>query len=129
MKITFHLAPGIVPLSSPVNLTLETEASTGKALKDHIIDVYGLNPGLHIVYDGRIIGDNDIIPASSPCTLVLAKWQPSLDIELFDILHKIARQDPYLLSYLAVNPAKAREEVILYLKKTGGPLSKYFNYT
>lgn len=122
MILTLHLTPG---MQTPVNyLTLDTEATTGKQLKDDILNTYDLYPGLIIVHEGKIIKDQDSLQERA-VSYVLAKWQSSLDLEIFDILHTLASKDPYFLSHLAVNPLKAREEITSFIKQANLNLKKF----
>ncbi len=146
--ICFTLSTGEAP---PVSLTLETDAITGKELREHIVKKFDFNKGLFMICDGKFVKDDDYITDGSIITLT--KWKDSVagsvagsvaasatsqegysaqytgaevkqalktNAELmFLLMHNIAKADPFFLSYLAVNPVKAKHEMDKYLDQEG----------
>jgi len=118
-------------LTSQEQLSLETEASTGKDLREHIVQQFTFNKDLVMVCNGKIIKDDDRITDGSIITLT--KWKDPLPSSksltgaevkqalktdpdlMFLLMHNIAKVDPYFLSYLAVNPVKAKNVMEKYL--------------
>ncbi len=126
-------------LTSQEQLSLDTEADTGKELREHIVQQFAFNKDLIMVYNGKFIKDDDIITDGSIITLT--KWKISASVGsteeysaqytgsevkqalknnaelMFLLMHNIAKVDPYFLSYLAVNPVKAKTEMEKYLSQ------------
>jgi hypothetical protein len=136
-------------LTSQEQLSLETEASIGKDLREHIVKQFTFNKDLVMVCNGKIIKDDDSITDGSIITLT--KWKDPTQIAslsglplnlpltsdlpltltgaevrqalktnpelMFLLMHNIAKVDPYFLSYLAVNPIKAKNEMEKYLSQ------------
>jgi hypothetical protein len=130
-------------MTSQEQLSLETEASIGKDLREHIVQQFTFNKDLVMVCNGKIIKDDDSITDGSIITLT--KWKDPTQIAslspsdlnlpltltgaevrqalktnpelMFLLMHNIAKVDPYFLSYLAVNPVKAKNEMEKYLSQ------------
>jgi hypothetical protein len=134
MKIT------IKRLETKELLTLETEAQDGAQLRADIINKLGFNPNLEIIYKGLFLKNNESVLYLENKTVLVIRWRTdtptatetenvsgtytgeevtrvlrySGDV-VFNLLHGLSQKDPYILSYLAVNPNKAREEILKYL--------------
>jgi hypothetical protein len=108
------------------DLTLNSRSETGAALRSEISEMYDFNPNVQLVYNGKVIEDNECLSQvfkNTNIVVILVKWKRPLEPgAFFIIIQRMAAKDPYFLSYLAMYPEKAQELFDKELSKATWPL-------